>query len=112
MKIDGLIAITGGAGGIGAACCRYLAECGAELIVVDRNIEQAEILARELAARAYRVDIAEESDVRTCVAQLEKEAGPVQCLINRAGLIQGPIRPFELSMQRWDEITTIDQRGT
>jgi len=112
MKIDGPIVVTGGASGIGAACCRYFAECRAEVIVVDRNIDQAEILARELAARAYRMDIAEESDVRTGVAQLEKEVGPISRLINCAGLIQGPIRPFELSMQRWDEITTVDQRGT
>ncbi len=112
MHITGTAVVTGGASGIGAACSRYFAECGASVIILDRNVEPAQVLARELSGRAYRADIALEGDFRICVAQIQRDVGDVHHLVNSAGLIQGPSRPFELSMQRWDVITNVDQRGT
>ena len=112
MRVAGIAVVTGGASGIGAACCRYLAKCGAHVAIADRNLAQAEELAHELSAHAYAIDISVEDSVRGCAERIERDFGPVHTLVNCAGLIQGPTRPFELTMQRWDEITDVDQRGT
>src|SRR6266704_2588357 len=112
MHIHGIVVITGGASGIGAACSRYIGACGADIIIVDRDFGLASAMAGELHGRAYEVDIGDEKQVFACAARITAEAGAVDALVNCAGVVQGPQRPFELPMKRWDEITRVDQRGT
>ena len=112
MNVSGIAVIVGGASGIGAACSRYFASKGADVVIADRNLEAASVLANEIRARAYEVDVTSEAVIRECVARIERDVGPVHSLINCAGLIQGPTRPLEMSMLRWDEVTNVDQRGT
>jgi NAD(P)-dependent dehydrogenase (short-subunit alcohol dehydrogenase family) len=38
--------------------------------------------------------------------------GPVTALVNSAGILQVPVRPFELSMQVFDDVVRVNQRGT
>ena len=37
--------------------------------------------------------------------------GPVSVLVNNAGIIQPPLRPFALDMALWDDVVRVDQRG-
>jgi len=104
--------ITGGASGIGAACCRELAAGGVQVVIVDRDLERAAALAAEFAGRAFRADVADELSVEDCAREIEASVGPVEVLVNSAGIIQPPLRPTELSMTLYDEITRVDQRGT
>ena len=110
MTINGTAVVTGGANGIGAACCRLLATSGANVIVLDRDLTLAEQIARELGGRAYQADVADEESLRSCAARIE-QAGPVDILVNSAGIVQGPSKPARLSMSRWDDIIRVDQRG-
>ena len=112
MNISGIAVIIGGASGIGAACSRYFASKGADVVIADRNLEAANLLANETRCRAYEVDVTSEAVVQQCAARIERDIGPVHSLINCAGLLQGPSRPLEMSMLRWDEVTNVDQRGT
>jgi NAD(P)-dependent dehydrogenase (short-subunit alcohol dehydrogenase family) len=111
MAILGLAVVTGGASGIGAACCRELARQGARIAVLDRD-ERAQIIARELGARAWIVDVADETALARCADELEAELGPAEVLVNSAGVIQVPLPPHRLSMTNWDEVVRVDQRGT
>ncbi|MFG1210230.1 SDR family NAD(P)-dependent oxidoreductase [Xanthobacter flavus] len=104
--------VTGGASGIGAACARALAATGAAIAVVDRDLSRAEAVAREIGGRAFAADVAEEESVERCAAAIEAELGPVEVLVNSAGVIQPPLRPHALSMELWDDVVRIDQRGT
>ena len=56
----GVAVVTGGASGIGAACCRELAARGARIALLDRD-ERAHALAREVNGRAWVVDVADEA---------------------------------------------------
>ena len=110
-RLAGVAVITGGASGIGAACSRELAARGASIVVLDRD-ERAHALAREVKGRAWVADVADESAMARCAEAIEAELGPVEILVNSAGIIQVPLAPERVSMKNWDEIVRVDQRGT
>jgi len=90
--VSGRVALVTGAGsaeGIGFAVARQLAAGGARVAIVAT---QPRILDRgaELGAphRAYRADLADAAAVRVLVAQVEADLGPVDILINNAGMVQ------------------------
>jgi NAD(P)-dependent dehydrogenase (short-subunit alcohol dehydrogenase family) len=109
--LSGVAVVTGGASGIGAACCRELAARGARLALLDRD-ERVHAIARELNGRAWVVDVADEVALERCADSIEAELGPVEILVNSAGIIQVPLPPERLSMANWDEVVRVDQRGT
>jgi NAD(P)-dependent dehydrogenase (short-subunit alcohol dehydrogenase family) len=50
--------------------------------------------------------------MNACAASVEAEVGPVEILVNSAGVIQVPVPPDRMSMAAWDEVVRVDQRGT
>ena len=112
MRIEGTAVVTGGASGIGAACCRELAARGATVVALDRDIGRAEAVAAEIGGRAWSADVADENAMGRAAEAIETEIGPVEMLVNSAGVIQRPVRPTELTMVVYDDITRVDQRGT
>jgi NAD(P)-dependent dehydrogenase (short-subunit alcohol dehydrogenase family) len=109
--LAGVAAVTGGASGIGAACCRELAARGARVALLDRD-ERVHAVAREVNGRGWIVDVADEAALSRCADQIEADFGPVEILVNSAGVIQVPLPPDRLSMASWDEVVRVDQRGT
>lgn len=109
-SIPGIAVVTGGASGIGAACCRELAARGARIAVLDRS-DRAHALAQEVGGRAWIVDVGDEAAIERCAQAVESEYGPVDVLVNNAGVIQVPLPPTRLSMKDWDEVVRVDQRG-
>jgi NAD(P)-dependent dehydrogenase (short-subunit alcohol dehydrogenase family) len=112
MSSQGVAAVTGGASGIGAACCRELARQGFTVAVLDRNGDLATEVANEIGGRARAMDVADDVSVERTAAWVEDEIGPVTALVNSAGILQVPVRPFELSMDVYDEVVRVNQRGT
>jgi NAD(P)-dependent dehydrogenase (short-subunit alcohol dehydrogenase family) len=110
-SLSGVAVITGGASGIGAACCRELAARGARIALLDRD-ERVHAVAREVDGRSWLADVADEAGMRRCAEAIEKELGPVEILVNSAGVIQVPLPPEQLPMSIWDEVVRVDQRGT
>ena len=75
--------VTGGASGIGEATCRLFSRAGAEVIVADINEAAAAALAAELGeARAMRVDLTEEAQVKSAFSALDR----LDVLVNNAGI--------------------------
>ncbi|MBR1192795.1 SDR family NAD(P)-dependent oxidoreductase [Bradyrhizobium sp. AUGA SZCCT0160] len=104
--------VTGGASGIGAACARELAASGDLVMVVDRDLAKAGDVAAEFGGKAYFADVGDETSVEACAEAIERECGPVDVLVNSAGIIQVPVRPHDLPMSAWDDVVRVDQRGT
>ena len=104
-------AVTGAASGIGEACAREFAGQGYAVAVIDRNQEGAERVAREIGGRAFRLDVGDEAAVEACAGAIEDELGPIDAIVNSAGIIQVPVRPAELPMSVFDDIVRINQRG-
>jgi 2-hydroxycyclohexanecarboxyl-CoA dehydrogenase len=86
MRLEGRIAlVTGGASGIGAACCRRLAAEGARVAVSDLNLEGARAVAGEIDGQAFEMDVTDSGSVADAVAGAERELGPPDVLVNNAG---------------------------
>lgn len=91
MRFAGkVVAITGAAGGIGQALCRYFGGEGAAIAAFDRN-DAVGTFAEELAVEGVRIrsavfDVADAEAVARAFAQAETELGPVDILVNNAGV--------------------------
>jgi NAD(P)-dependent dehydrogenase (short-subunit alcohol dehydrogenase family) len=86
-----VVAITGAAGGIGRELCRYFAGEGAAIAALDRSgavVPFADSI--EGKARAAVVDIADAAAVARAFDSLAAALGPVDILINNAGVSQHP----------------------
>ena len=111
-QLSGLAVITGGGSGIGAACGRLLRARGAEVVVLDRDIERASRVAAEIGGHAIAGDVGDADAIEQAAAAIERTHGPVEMLVNSAGVIQRPLSPSTLPMAVWDDVVRIDQRGT
>lgn len=111
--------ITGGAGGIGAEVARQLAQEGYRVIVADLNLEQASALAQALPGtghQALQLNVADPVSVQTAFELAEASWGPVDVLVNAAGvLLTDPegrhLRFWESGLTRWDTSMAINARG-
>jgi NAD(P)-dependent dehydrogenase (short-subunit alcohol dehydrogenase family) len=90
--------VTGGSKGLGRVMAQALAEAGADVAIAARTLGDCQQVAEELAATtgrriaAFAADVAKESDVLRLAAEIEAALGPVDILINNAGInIRGPI---------------------
>lgn len=93
------VLVTGGSGGIGAACARLYAIEGAEVVVhYHRGRARAEAIAGELGARVVGGDLTDERDV----ARVFEEAGELDVCAAIAGVWpQDDVPVWELPLERW-----------
>lgn len=113
IDLKGRVAlVTGGGSGIGAACAELLAKAGARVVVADLNAEAAAAHAAAIGAQARGLDVASEESVAQLFDAVEAEAGPVEIVVNSAGIAQLPKSPEEMRQSSWDRIIAVDLRGT
>jgi NAD(P)-dependent dehydrogenase (short-subunit alcohol dehydrogenase family) len=111
-EFAGMIAVvTGGASGIGAACCRRFSVAGAKVIVADIAPDQARAVADEIGGVPIALDVGVEASIEAACAEIERLHGAVDILVNSAGVIQQPGPPEALSVDTLDRVIAIDQRG-
>jgi NAD(P)-dependent dehydrogenase (short-subunit alcohol dehydrogenase family) len=110
MNPDGIILVTGGSRGIGAATATLLAEQGRKVVVVDILPEVLQEAAVILWPDPF--DVSSESAVTSGIAAIEATHGPITGLVNAAGIF-GKMHPAEkVRMENWDREINIDLRGT
>jgi NAD(P)-dependent dehydrogenase (short-subunit alcohol dehydrogenase family) len=108
-SLTGKIAlITGGSRGLGRAMALSLSAAGATIALAARDAEKlasvkAEIEAAGGKAAAYVVDVVSEESVAKLQSDVSKELGPVQILINNAGVnIRKNVTDFTL--EEWNKV--------
>ena len=79
--------VTGGGRGIGANIARELTHAGARVAVAARTRAQVESVAREIGGLALEVDVSDEPSVARMVEAAERELGPIDVLVNNAGVM-------------------------
>lgn len=96
--------VTGGASGIGAAAAARLRAGGAEVAVFDREQVEGYVSATG--------DIARSADVNAAVAQVERELGRIDVLVNSAGVPGESLRTVDVPDEEWERVFAINAHGT
>ena len=120
FDLTGRVALVTGAGqGVGAGVARALAAQGATVAVNDLSPARAAAVADELAgaggsATAVVADVTDRAAVTAMVGQIEATTGPVDVLVNNAGLPADGIRlrPFrDTTPEDWEPLLRLNLYG-
>jgi 3-oxoacyl-[acyl-carrier protein] reductase len=104
--------VTGGATGIGAACCRKLAAEGFRVGVHYRSSEEKaqKLLAELPESFGVRADLCDSEAIDGMVKELKQSAGRVDVLVNNAGFnVNAPM--LAMNLEQYDSVTAV-ARGT
>ena len=113
--MSGVMIITGGGRGIGAATARLAAARGyAVCINYRRDREAAERLAKEIGGGAIAVpgDVAEEADVLRLFETVDRELGPPAVLVNNAGIVDLGTRVEAIGAARLQRMFAVNVFGS
>jgi len=112
---DKVALITGARQGMGKSHAIALAKQGAKVVVTDINQDDCQKVVDEIKnfngeAIAFKLDVANKSEIDSVVAAIVEKFGRLDILINNAGICQ--FKPFlELSEEDWDRTININLRG-
>lgn len=107
--------ITGAAAGIGRACAIRLARDSVAIGVLDLNLEGCEEVVAEIQAKggkaiALQANVVDRDQVAAAVAKLRDTFGPVNILVNNAGV--SVFKPFlDVTDEIWDRTIEINLKG-
>src|SRR5699024_1228061 len=107
---DKVIIITGAAQGMGATHARLCIEAGAKVVLTDINAEKGQALATELGGNALFIkhDVTSEAGWTQVVEQTEAQFGPVNVLVNNAGITMAK-SILDVSLEDYRRIIDINQ---
>ena len=111
-----IVLVTGGALGLGRATCLMLAREGAQVAVTDVLDQEGRAVAEEInraggTARYWHLEVADEEQVKRTFAAVAAAFGPVNVLVNNAG-IAGANKPTdEVTVEEWDQVMNVNVKG-
>ena len=116
FNLSGRVAlITGSGQGIGLSLARGLASAGATIVlndVVEDRLDKAvaDCRAEGLDAHGSPFDVTNPEQVAAAVARVEAEVGPIEILVNNAGLqIRAPLEEFPI--ESWNKLIAVNVTG-
>ncbi|MBC7846018.1 MAG: gluconate 5-dehydrogenase [Flavobacterium sp.] len=108
--------ITGGVYGLGMAMAKGLGNAGAKIVVNNSSSQEAldnavaEYKSIGIEAYGYQFDVTNEASVITAINKIEAEVGPIDILINNAGIIKRtPI--IEMEVADFEAVISVDLIG-
>jgi NAD(P)-dependent dehydrogenase (short-subunit alcohol dehydrogenase family) len=109
--------VTGAGSGLGRAFAVALAEFGARVVCVDREATRAKHTANKITSSGHvaiplTTDITDPSAVERMVSDASARVGPIEILVNNAGIATIPHRVHELAISDWDRLMAVNLRGT
>jgi 3-oxoacyl-[acyl-carrier protein] reductase len=113
-ELRGQIAlVTGGSRGIGRAVVDSLAQAGARVAVVARDAARAQSVSTELAGTGhagFACDVADEQAVDALIKTVEEQIGPIDVLVNNAGITEDNLL-VRLNTDAWDRVIDTNLRS-
>ncbi|WP_181704630.1 acetoacetyl-CoA reductase [Chthonobacter rhizosphaerae] len=106
--------VTGGTRGIGAAISRGLKDAGYTVAATFAgNVEKAEAFKAETGIHVYQWDVSDEKACAEGLAKVEAELGPVEILVNNAGITKDGMF-HKMSFDQWRAVlsTNLDSMFT
>lgn len=104
--------VTGSTRGIGRAIASTLADCGARVAIVGRDLERSQAVAAEVGrgAQGFAADVSDVASVVKLVADVEAAFGGVDILVNNAGLTRDNLM-MRIKDDDWDAVIDANLRG-
>jgi NAD(P)-dependent dehydrogenase (short-subunit alcohol dehydrogenase family) len=105
--------ITGGAGAVGSATARMLAQDGFSVVLADIDIERAKAVCDEIRrdhdvdAMAVLTDLADLGSLKPLLGAISEKCGRLDCLVNNAGMT-GASRIGTVDVEEWNSVLTIN----
>src|SRR6185295_12131564 len=106
--------VTGGGQGIGEAICRRFAAAGAKVGVFDMNADNANRVAKAIGGVPMIGDLTKEADLERVFGDVVRAAGPVDVLVNNAGVASRKGRDvpiWESVREDWEFVFNINVTG-
>lgn len=117
FSLKGKIAlVTGATHGIGMAMAMGLGKAGATIVInghssqskIDRAVETYK--AAGIQTHGYRFDVTDENQVIASVEKIEREVGPIDVLVNNAGIIKR-VPLLDMPVSEFEEVVKTDLTG-
>lgn len=117
LSLSGRAALVTGAGqGIGRALALGLSAAGARVVVSDVIETAAAAVAEEARANGHnaisqKLDVRDPDAIEAVVQWADRHAGPIDVLVNNAGIRDRSPDSFATSIAEWDEVFAVNVRG-
>ena len=114
--VEGRIAlVTGASQGIGRACAMVLAGAGAKVALCARNQEKLQEVAADIAskggeAEVFKMDVANEEEIKAGVKAILARFGKIDVLVNNAGVTRDQL-VMRMKRADWDEVLNTNLTG-
>jgi gluconate 5-dehydrogenase len=117
FSLKGKVAlVTGATHGLGMAMAMGLGKAGATLVINGHSSQEkvdaalADYSAAGITAHGYLFDVTDEQQTEAAVAKIESEVGPIDVLVNNAGIIRRtPL--LEMELAEWEQVIKTDLTG-
>ena len=100
--------VTGGTGGIGTAICKKLADQGHKVATNYRNEEKARAWQAQMQAEGYsftlvKGDVTSPDEAERMVREVEQQLGPIEILVNNAGITRDGTF-HKMKADQWNDV--------
>ncbi len=109
------VAAIGGNSTLGASIAQGLAEHGAKVAIVGRNLEKAEQVVSEIeknggTAKAFQADVVSREELERVANEIDQWSGGIDILLNAPG--KNSSTPFfDIKDEEWDDIMDVNLKG-
>jgi 2-dehydro-3-deoxy-L-rhamnonate dehydrogenase (NAD+) len=112
FSLEGQVAVVTGAGqGIGEGIAVRLAAAGARVAILDTNRVAAEEVANRLAGMSVVCDVSSAPSVQQAMVEVQRQLGPIQILVNNAGIAGRTLPLWELEESDLDQVYAVNLKG-
>jgi 3-oxoacyl-[acyl-carrier protein] reductase len=112
FSLQGQVAVVTGAGqGIGEGIATRLVQAGARVAILDTNRAAAEEVAGRLKGVGLLCDVSSAPSVQQAMQEVEQQLGPIQILVNNAGISGRTLPLWELEESDLDQVYAVNLKG-
>jgi 3-oxoacyl-[acyl-carrier protein] reductase len=112
FSLQGQVAVITGAGqGIGEGIAVRLSEAGARVALLDTNRATAEDAAQQLKGIGVHCDVRSAVSVQSAIDEVRRKLGPIQILVNNAGITGRTLPLWELDENDLDQVYAVNFKG-